>query len=132
MNSQPSESFLYQTNHAISPFLSISTWSYMEIIIGVILFLMCLYARVNDPKFTSQNTTRGFIETKIIQFGLFLQMLISIFAIVDGYQIELTQNEPHIMLIILLFSSICIKADLIVPSLKPESILLKKVLDKIR
>ena len=122
------ESLLYQFNNFFTPFLSIGTWSYLEMIVGIILFFMCLYCRVNDARFSSKNV-RGFLRTKIVQFSLYLQMFISIFAIVDGYQIEITQNAPHIMLMIMIFSCICIKADMVTEVRILNMAIAKKIVD---
>lgn len=106
------ETLLHQINHLIGPLLTVTTWSYIEMIGGLMLFCVCLYARVNDEKYMTSNN-KGFFENKITQLGLFLQMIISVFIIVDSYQVDVRGYNPHVFLIILLLSTILIKADII-------------------
>lgn len=116
-------SLFYYVNYYIAPIFSFNTWTEIEMTLGVLLLIICLYTRAYDSRFASANNgVRGFLKIKTIQFGLYLQMLVCLFSIVDGYQMVFHNQEPHIVLMVFLFSSILIKCDalicLVLPTLE--------------
>ena len=85
-------------------------WAAVEIILGSILFLLCLFERCYDPIFTSKSKSRFRV---IGQFGLFIQSLLSMFMVIDGYYIMVYHNFPKIFAIIFMVSAILVKTYLV-------------------
>ena len=98
--------FIQEFNQFMSLYISIEIWNYIEIISSVLVFYGCILQRVHKISFKSN--TENFFAAKIGQLGLYGQMMMAIFSMVDGYY-NMTYGVAHVMLALWALSSAMIK-----------------------
>jgi hypothetical protein len=65
--------------------ISPDIWNYLEMIASIIVIYVCLQQRVYNHIYKSSTTSISKYIIKVGQFGLYMQMMMALLTLVDGY-----------------------------------------------
>lgn len=101
--------FIHQFNDFMLPLFGKEGWQTFEIVSGFLLTLTCIMQRMRVDIYRNDRDTMPWFAKKILQSGLFIQMMIGLLAMVDGYA-SMMENTVHILFIISCIASIMVKS----------------------
>ena len=91
--------------------ISGDVWNTIEMIASSIVIYVCLQQRVHTHIYKSSYQTVNKYIIKIGQFGLYLQMMISLMTLVDGYD-NFHDGQAHTLITLWVFSIALVKTNI--------------------
>lgn len=114
---QQNSDLITMFNHWIVSIVPFQAWYEVEFTIGIVLFCVIIWQRVNGSIYKVSNGL-PWILTKISQFGLFIQGMMAVLLIVDAVESSNASTFPKILFILFALGTMFSKATFIAVTYK--------------
>lgn len=114
-------SFIWEFNHFFGPFLPAELWFMIEIVFGVLLFIICIFQRVYIPSLQTSDQGVNWFTTKLGQIGIWFQSLMGLLTMVDAYwSLINNHNNIHCMITFWCIASVFVKINVLMAVLNGD------------